>query len=119
MNNGIDPFEQKLKDSLEQYEVPYNSSDWAQMEKALNGDRKGWWLGGLGLSIIAAGTLLVGGGAWYMFATAYVDDGNDRSGMRGHNEYQNPSAVSGVWFDDVCFRDEGRCASGFWHHRTG
>ncbi|MBL0043000.1 MAG: PKD domain-containing protein [Flavobacteriales bacterium] len=86
MNNGIDPFEQKLKDSLEQYEVPYNSSDWAQMEKALNGDRKGWWLGGLGLSIIAAGTLLVGGGAWYMFA------GNDADGLNAVAE--NGAVVS-------------------------
>ena len=73
MNNGIDPFEQKLKDSLDHYEVPYNSSDWAQMEKALNGGHKGWWLSGLGLSIMAAGTLLIGGGAWYMVAGKNAD----------------------------------------------
>lgn len=42
--NDLDAFEQRLRDTLQNYEVPYNSSDWAQMERALSsgvrGDRK-------------------------------------------------------------------------------
>lgn len=65
-NNGLDAFEQKLRESLDQFEVPYNSADWAQMEKALDGGRSGWWMSGLGLSSIAAGLLLIGGTTWYV-----------------------------------------------------
>ncbi|MCB9169931.1 MAG: PKD domain-containing protein [Flavobacteriales bacterium] len=37
-------FEQRIKDTLEQFEVPYNSADWAQMEQALDAaERSGRW----------------------------------------------------------------------------
>ena len=41
--NALDAFEQRLKDSLEQFEVPYNSSDWNQLERSLNNGRSNWW----------------------------------------------------------------------------
>jgi PKD repeat protein len=68
-NNGLDAFEQKLRDSLDQFEVPYNSSDWLQLESAMSKDSKGWWLSGLGLSLLTAGTLVIGGGAWYALSS--------------------------------------------------
>ena len=34
--NGLSGFERSVKDSLEPYEVPYNSADWAQLERSLD-----------------------------------------------------------------------------------
>lgn len=33
--NGMNNFERTIKDSLESYEVPYNSADWAQLQRSL------------------------------------------------------------------------------------
>lgn len=63
--NGLDAFERSLRESLEQYEVPYNSADWTQMERSLNGGSRGWWVSGLGLTVLTAGMLVVGGATWY------------------------------------------------------
>lgn len=62
-----DPFEQRLKEHLQGYEVPYNSADWAQMERALNSGMKGWstgrtWAAGAAV----AGLLLVAGTAYWL-----------------------------------------------------
>lgn len=60
----MNAFERSVKDSLEPYEVPYNSADWAQLEKALdkgNGSgrvsRAGLYALLLGGSIAAATSL--------------------------------------------------------------
>lgn len=62
--NGMNAFERSVKDSLESYEVPYNSADWAQLEKALDqGDgsgrvsRSGLYALLLGGSIAAASSM--------------------------------------------------------------
>lgn len=34
--NGLNAFERTVKDSLEPYEVPYNSADWAQLERKMD-----------------------------------------------------------------------------------
>ncbi len=68
--NGLDAFERSLRDSLEQFEVPYNSADWTQMERTLNGGSRGWWVSGVGLSVLVAGLVVVGGGAWYALQSA-------------------------------------------------
>lgn len=34
--SGLNGFERSIKDSLEPYEVPYNSADWAQLEQTLD-----------------------------------------------------------------------------------
>lgn len=63
--NGLDAFERSLRESLDQFEVPYNSADWTQMERTLNGGNRGWWVSGVGLSVLVAGLVVVGGGTWY------------------------------------------------------
>lgn len=65
--NNLDAFEQQLKDGLEHYEVPYNSSDWAQMERALASGVRGWGHGrALIAGLLLAGGLLIGGTAYYL-----------------------------------------------------
>lgn len=64
-NLGSDPLEQRLRESLAQYEVPYNSADWKDLERTLDSDRRGWWLGATGLAMIAGIATLVGGGIWF------------------------------------------------------
>lgn len=53
----MDPFEQRLKDALKDFEVPYNSADWSQLERNLNdGSTRGRWssVGLYGLLIASA-----------------------------------------------------------------
>ncbi|MEO7082284.1 MAG: hypothetical protein ABIY71_12180, partial [Flavobacteriales bacterium] len=65
--NNLDAFEQRLKDSLDHYEVPYNSADWAQMERALSSGVRGWGRGrALIAGLLLAGGLLIGGTAYFM-----------------------------------------------------
>ena len=70
--HGLDAFERSLRDSLDQFEVPYNSADWTQMERSLNGGTRGWWVSGIGLSVLVAGLGLVAGGAWYALSETRV-----------------------------------------------
>lgn len=73
MNNEQDAFEQKLRESLDQFEVPYNSSDWAQLERALNGTSAvSRWRHGRTISAVVAGALLIGAGAWYLGSKGVV-----------------------------------------------
>ena len=63
----MDAFEQKLKESLEHYAVPYNSADWAQMERALSSGVRGWGHGrALVAGLLVAGGLLIGGTAYFL-----------------------------------------------------
>jgi hypothetical protein len=39
-SNKYDPFEQKIKKALDQFEMPYNPADWAAMDAMLNKKRK-------------------------------------------------------------------------------
>ncbi len=64
-NMGSDPFEQRLRESLAQYEVPYNSADWKDLERTMDSNRRGWWLGSTGLATIAGIATLVGGTIWF------------------------------------------------------
>ena len=65
--NTFGAFEQRIKDSLEQFEVPYNSSDWAQLEKAMDGPRNvRWWTTPGMIAALLAGSLFVGG-TTYLF----------------------------------------------------
>ena len=57
MKNGSDTFERALKDSLESYEVPYNSADWAQLEKELNKGTSKWKASAGLLALLLGGTL--------------------------------------------------------------
>ena len=65
--NNLDVFEKSLKDSLEHYEVPYNSADWAQMERALSSGVRGWGRGrALIVGLLVASGLLIGGTAYFL-----------------------------------------------------
>ncbi len=69
--NKLDRFEQRMKDALDGFEVPYNSADWAQLERAMAGtaSRSRWSKGGL-LALLFAGGLVTGGGAiWWLSTT--------------------------------------------------
>lgn len=62
--NGPNEFERSIKEALEPYEVPYNSADWAQLERNLvqssaNGrvNRSGFYALLLGGSIAAASSI--------------------------------------------------------------
>lgn len=65
--NKLDAFEEHLKSSLEHYEVPYNSADWAQMERALSSGVRGWGRGrALIAGLLLAGGALIGGTAYLL-----------------------------------------------------
>ena len=67
MKNPADAFERRIKDSLDQFEVPYNSSDWAQLERAMDGPRNvRWWATSGMIAALVAGTLVVGGTAYLL-----------------------------------------------------
>lgn len=55
-----DAFERSLKRSLDQYEVPYNSADWARLERALDQHRGPAWHASAGLyALLLGGSLAV------------------------------------------------------------
>lgn len=67
MKNGPDAFERALRESLDSFEVPYNSADWSQLERELN---KGAGLtrsssAGL-LALLLSGTLALATTAYLM-----------------------------------------------------
>lgn len=65
--SGMDAFERQLKERLEHYEVPYNSGDWTQMERALASGVRSWGHGrALVAGLLLAGGLLIGGTAYFL-----------------------------------------------------
>lgn len=74
--NALDAFEQRLKDSLEQFEVPYNSSDWTQLERSLNNGRSSWWFSAAGISLLFTASLGLAGGIW-MYTSKGKQQGPD------------------------------------------
>lgn len=73
-NNTPDAFERSIRERLEQYEVPYNSADWAALEKALAGPRHvGWWISPGMVAAIVAGSLVVGGTTYLLTRTNGTD----------------------------------------------
>lgn len=75
MKNKPDAFEQALRDSLEHFEVPYNSADWAQLEKGLsrNDLKQGRW----SLGLLA----LLFGGAVALSTTVYLLSASGEAGI--------------------------------------
>jgi gliding motility-associated-like protein len=58
---SADPFEKSLKQALDQYEVPFNSADWAKLEKALDQQNGPAWQASAGLyALLLGGGLAVG-----------------------------------------------------------
>lgn len=83
-----DAFEQHVRKALDQFEVPYNSADWAQMERSLNAGAGGSGRSRWGLAALLAGGLLIGGGAfWYL--TDRTED--DKQGIALQDTASNPT----------------------------
>ncbi|MBK9194455.1 MAG: PKD domain-containing protein [Flavobacteriales bacterium] len=69
----MDGFERSVKDSLDNFEVPYNSADWSRLEAALDGKERAGWLkgGGFYAALVAAGVTVAGG--VYLLSTRSAD----------------------------------------------
>lgn len=65
-----DAFEQALRQSLDKFEVPYNSADWALMERELNktSAKQGRWSAGL-LALLFGGSLALTTTVYFMYNT--------------------------------------------------
>jgi len=58
---SAEPFENALKHALDQYEVPFNSADWAKLENALDQQKGPAWQASAGLyALLLGGSLAVG-----------------------------------------------------------
>ncbi|MBK8339135.1 MAG: PKD domain-containing protein [Flavobacteriales bacterium] len=61
----MDAFEKRIKDSLEEFEVPYNSADWTQLQRSLKGGSTNGRWGSVGLYLLLlSGGLAIGAGAY-------------------------------------------------------
>lgn len=69
---SADAFERSLKRSLDQYEVPYNSADWAKLERALDEQRGQAWHASAGLyALLLGGTLAVASTLYMMLSEPF------------------------------------------------
>jgi PKD repeat protein len=90
MMNAHDRFERAVKETLEEFEVPYNSADWAQLEARLDNPggtaaRKSYW----GLAALLIGGTAALGTAWYLTRTPETALAED---LQGTAELALPSA---------------------------
>src|SRR5690606_11489755 len=91
MGNGTDAFEHALKRSLDSYEVPFNSADWALLERELD---KGAGMGRRASTGLLA--LLFGGGlalATTVYLMASQQDGGSQA--LAHQEQVSDAAPNG------------------------
>ena len=66
---NLDAFERSVNESLEHFEVPYNSADWSQMEKVLDSARGPAWLGTASFyAALLVGMLAVGSPVYFAVA---------------------------------------------------
>jgi PKD repeat protein len=66
---GADAFERSLQEALDHYEVPYNSTDWAQLEKRLDGQKSYSWTSSAGLyALFLGGAIAVATVVYVMLA---------------------------------------------------
>lgn len=78
---GSDSFERSLKDSLESYEVPYNSADWAQLEKELDKEGGSGWQASIGLYALLLGGALTVATTVYLLTRTTEMTGNGAGTM--------------------------------------
>lgn len=77
---GTDAFERALKDSVESYEVPYNSADWAQLERQLDKEGGSGWQASVGLyALLLGGALTVATTAYLLTRTAELTGSGNRT----------------------------------------
>lgn len=66
---SVDPFEKSLKQALDQYEVPYNSADWAKLENSLDQQKGPAWQASAGLyALLLGGSLALGTSLHVLFS---------------------------------------------------
>ena len=76
---GADAFERSLKEALEHYEVPYNSTDWAQLEKRLDGQKSYGWTASAGLYALFLGGAITVATTVYVLMSDKPGNGNGAS----------------------------------------
>ena len=92
-----DAFERSIQQSLEGFEVPYNSSDWAQMEQALDGSGSShWWSSPVLYAALLAGALAIGSGAYLMTRPSAVETADVAAGQGAQ---KNAAAVQNTPVD--------------------
>ena len=100
---GADGFERSLKEALGSYEVPYNSADWAQLERRLDAGRVSTRHTSAGLiALLLGGSIAVSTTVWYLMnedpnsgasnEIAMVNDVNDDA---GRNDTDGASFAAG------------------------
>ncbi|MCB0784204.1 MAG: hypothetical protein KDC02_08305, partial [Flavobacteriales bacterium] len=91
----MDAFEQKIRDVLEPFEVPYNSADWSQMERMLDGQKRGVRAGrsawGIALLLIMGAT--AGIWAWQSDNKGPADGPTSMAETRSQGENPSPARV--------------------------
>ncbi len=88
-----DAFEQHVRKALDQFEVPYNSADWAQMERSLNAGTGGSARSRWSLAALLAGGLLIGGGAFWYF-TESTEENKSGIALEGTGATTTPQAAT-------------------------
>ena len=66
--NKLDIFEESLKNSMEGFEVPYNSADWDKLSDRMDKEQGGNGSSATLYAGLLAGALLIGGAAFYMLS---------------------------------------------------
>lgn len=67
---GSDAFERSLKETMESFELPYNSADWAELERQLDKKDGGAWKSGAGmLMLLFGGAIALSTTMYFMFQT--------------------------------------------------
>lgn len=93
MGNGADAFEHALKRSLDSYEVPFNSADWALLERELD---KG---AGMGRKASAGLLALLIGGGLALASTVFVMIHSN--GSEGNQVAQAGGATEAITYHEV------------------
>ncbi|MEO8589042.1 MAG: PKD domain-containing protein [Flavobacteriales bacterium] len=91
---GSDAFERSLKDSVETYEVPYNSADWAQLERQLDKEGGTNWQASMGLyALLLGGALTVATTVYLLTRTPDMSGTGDGTSVALNTTSGSPDIV--------------------------
>lgn len=109
----LDVFEQGLKDSLEGFEVPYNSTDWDKLSERLDGEKTGNTPSSVLWAGIVAGALLVGGATYFAVTNPSLLEGEstalielDQDAVNESNSTTEVSDEQTLFIDEEAFTAE-------------
>lgn len=115
MGKKLTPFEESIKQSLENHEMPYDSARWQQMQVQLGGAGSSA-VSGWSAAAIFVGILALGGGAWYFLnpdssvlaqraeLTEFAIQKGEFSAIRTKAEHfvkSEGKAASSIQFEDI------------------